>query len=156
MTGRNPTMRWLDRVHRICVAWLHNQFAKENVVLMYEKSDRMAADIYTKAFTDAAMWDKVCGLINVIDPKLIQHIMVKKAKDDAEALVAPTVIEDERAAVAPAQFLAPVAAVAEAQAPAPVAAVRRGARGGVPAVLSGLGCSFAGPVQCCCQWHCDH
>eukprot|EP00972_Heterocapsa_arctica_P112709 16433347-Heterocapsa_arctica.AAC.1 len=37
----------------------------------------MCADVYTKAFTDAAKWVEVCDLINIVDPKpllwLIQH-----------------------------------------------------------------------------------
>ena len=31
----------------------------------------MAADIYTKGFVDKVKWESVCGLIMVIDPKLL-------------------------------------------------------------------------------------
>ena len=33
----------------------------------------MAADIYTKSFTDAEKWLSACWLINVVDPKLIKN-----------------------------------------------------------------------------------
>ena len=35
-TGRNPTMRYLGRTHRISVAWLHERFAEDDVALVYE------------------------------------------------------------------------------------------------------------------------
>ena len=31
----------------------------------------MAADIYTKGFTDPQKWELVCGRINVFDPKVL-------------------------------------------------------------------------------------
>ena len=40
--------------------------------LTYELSSEMAADIYTKGFTDPQKWTLVCGLINVIDPKVLK------------------------------------------------------------------------------------
>ena len=54
--GRNPTMRHLARTHRISVAFLHEQFAEGDFQLCYEVSSRMAADIYTKGFTDPVKW----------------------------------------------------------------------------------------------------
>ena len=51
-TGRNPTMRYATRTLRLPIAWLHERFAADDVNLRYEVSSRMAADIYTKAFTD--------------------------------------------------------------------------------------------------------
>ncbi len=38
---------------------------------MYEDSAKMAADIYTKGFIEPTKWEQVCGLINIIDPKLL-------------------------------------------------------------------------------------
>ena len=70
-TGRNPTMRYLLRTHRASVSWLHEVFKGADIVLMYEDSSKQAADIYTKGFDDKAKWEQVCGLINVIDPKLL-------------------------------------------------------------------------------------
>ena len=47
-TGKNPTMRYLHRTHRVSVAWLHEVFKGDHLRLMYEISARMAADIFTK------------------------------------------------------------------------------------------------------------
>ena len=40
--------------------------------LVYEVSARMAADIFTKAFTDKAKWVEVCDLINHVDPSRLK------------------------------------------------------------------------------------
>ncbi len=71
-TGRNPSMRYLHRTHRVSVSWLHEVFKGDQTVLMYEDSAKMAADIYTQEFVDKHTWEQVCGLINVIDPKLLK------------------------------------------------------------------------------------
>ena len=68
-TGKNPTMRHLGRVHRVAIAWLHEQIPQQHIDLKYEVSERQAADIYTKAFTVSAEWDKATKLINVLDPQ---------------------------------------------------------------------------------------
>ena len=68
-TGRNPTMRYLARTHRVSVAWLHETFSHQNIGLMYEVSSRMCADISTKAFTEVTKWQAVCDLINIVDRK---------------------------------------------------------------------------------------
>ena len=51
-TGKNPTMRYLHRTHRVSVGWLHEAFRDDHLDLVYEMTARMCADIYTKAFTD--------------------------------------------------------------------------------------------------------
>ena len=43
-------------------------FARPECSLHYEGSALQAADIYTKAFTVPAEWDKALRLINVLDP----------------------------------------------------------------------------------------
>ena len=53
------------------MAWLFEVFepgARDDVVLIYETSARMCADIYTKAFTDSTKWKAAQWMINVIDP----------------------------------------------------------------------------------------
>ena len=78
-TGKNPTMRYLHRTHRVNVAWLHERFqGKADLDLIYETSDTMCADIYTKAFTDKIKWDSVCWLINIIDPKDFSQLIRSK------------------------------------------------------------------------------
>jgi hypothetical protein len=51
MSGRNPTMRHLGRVHRVDVAWLHHEFNVGTYALGYCESELQAADIFTKAPT---------------------------------------------------------------------------------------------------------
>ena len=71
--GRNPTMRYLKRTHRVSVAWFHERFKSNVSELVYEVSCRMAADIYTKAFSDPFKWVAVCGLIHIFDPKILKE-----------------------------------------------------------------------------------
>ena len=49
-TGRNPTMQYLGRTHRVSVQWLHEVFKREHIRCEYARTDVMAGDIYTKAF----------------------------------------------------------------------------------------------------------
>ena len=74
-TGRNPTMRYLSRTHGVSVAWLHEQFTGGTLRLHYERSDRMRADLLTKAFTDLARWEAACWLINVLHPDRLQEVI---------------------------------------------------------------------------------
>ena len=76
-TGKNPTMRYLHRTHRVSVAWLHEVFKGEHLRLIYEISARMAADIFTKAFSDKAKWLAVCDLINHVDPARLKGILAE-------------------------------------------------------------------------------
>ena len=74
-TGRNPTMRYFGRTHRISVAWLHEVFKNPNDLLMHEESNTMCADIYTKGFSDRLKWRSACDLINIIDPARIKELI---------------------------------------------------------------------------------
>ena len=49
-SGKNPTMRHLERTHGISITSMHEHFKKSNYVLMYEVTSKMAADIRTKGF----------------------------------------------------------------------------------------------------------
>ena len=73
-TGRNPTMRYLKRTHRTSVAWLHEVCSSDSVELLYTESARMAADIYTKGFTDAAKWEGACWNIGVCPPDRLVEV----------------------------------------------------------------------------------
>ena len=68
-SGRNPTMRHLERTHGIAITSLHEHFNKDHFVLMYEITAKMAADIHTKGFTNPLAWKKACMLINLLDPE---------------------------------------------------------------------------------------
>lgn len=54
-SGRNTTMRHFERTHRVPVAWLNEIYSRNRFLrLIYAKSDRMIADLFTKQFTDIA------------------------------------------------------------------------------------------------------
>ena len=77
-TGRNPTMKQLQRTHGVNVTALHEAAQRPDVDLQYIKSADQRADIYTKAFTDADKWLHACWLVNIVHPdvleKCIQHV----------------------------------------------------------------------------------
>ena len=54
--------------------------------LLYEKTDRMAADIFTKAFTGGEPWRKACALINVATVNDLEDIMRAEAEEEGEDL----------------------------------------------------------------------
>ena len=70
-TGRNPTMRYLHRTHRISIATLHEivtgQASGTPVVCEYTSSAEMAADIFTKGFTDQGKWGHATKSVGIID-----------------------------------------------------------------------------------------
>ena len=66
-TGRNPTMRYMSRTQGVAFGWLFERFQENYLELIYEESAKMAADIFTKAFTDKATWIEVCRLVNIVD-----------------------------------------------------------------------------------------
>ena len=70
MSGRNPTMRHIGRVHRVSVQWLHERIGKhpdnDGTVLFYDDTHNMSADIYTKFFSAPDKWDHALHLINVL------------------------------------------------------------------------------------------
>ena len=56
-------MRHLGRTHKVCIAWLHETFQSDNMMLDYIESGGQCADIFTKAFTEVHKWHPVCRLI---------------------------------------------------------------------------------------------
>ena len=75
-SGRNPTMRHLERSHGVCISWMHEMSTRDYMYLAYEVTDRMAADIYTKAFNDGREWKNACLQI---DPSLLSDPDTLKA-----------------------------------------------------------------------------
>ena len=69
-TQKNPTLRHLNRTHRVNVSWLCEVFRNlKEVELKYCKTDEMAADIFTKAFTNPIKWNAALNLIGIIYPQ---------------------------------------------------------------------------------------
>ena len=71
-SGRNPTMRHLERTHGSSIASMHEHFQKDHFVLIYEITAKMAADIHTKGFKNPMAWKKACMLINLLEPQDLQ------------------------------------------------------------------------------------
>ena len=68
-SGKNPTMRHIERSHGISIVWMHEMFLLSYIILIYEITSKMAADIHTKAFRDPMAWKRACLLINVLEDK---------------------------------------------------------------------------------------
>ena len=66
-TGRNQTMRYLNRTHGVSVAWIHERYLAGDFEIQWEASDGMAADVFTKAFSNPLAWDAACWLVGVVD-----------------------------------------------------------------------------------------
>ena len=66
-TQKNPTLRHLNRTHRVSVSWLCEVFKNLNdVELKHCKTDEMAAGIFTKAFANPVNWNAALELIGII------------------------------------------------------------------------------------------
>ena len=73
-TGKSPALRHLDRTHRVSLAWLHETFQHQHLTLKYINSEKEAADIFTKPFTDADKWKHAIHLINHVYPVDIKSL----------------------------------------------------------------------------------
>ena len=51
-------MRHLERTHGIAITSLHEHFTRENYVLMYEVTSKMAADIHTKGIQEPPVMEE--------------------------------------------------------------------------------------------------
>ena len=72
-TGRNFSMRYATRTLRLPIGWMHERFQRGDLMLRYEVTARMAADIFTKAFTDEVKFTSACWLINIVDPEVLRN-----------------------------------------------------------------------------------
>jgi len=63
-SGRSPAMRHVGRTHGVCMAWLHEVFAKPEMKLEFVDTLHQAADIFTKAFGSKEKWEQVCALVS--------------------------------------------------------------------------------------------
>ena len=76
-------MRWLSRNHGLAIRYLYdhlgNEETKDGTQLMYNRSQWMAADIYTKPFNNGGKWRQASELVNVIDPKDSKEVIAGRA-----------------------------------------------------------------------------
>jgi len=67
-TGKNQTMRHMERVHRVSMAWLYEIYDRfENVSWHYATSKEMVADLYTKQFADVFRFEQLRTAIGIAD-----------------------------------------------------------------------------------------
>ena len=66
---KNSILRHLNRTHRVNVSWLCEVFRNlKEIELNYCKTE-MAADIFTKAFTNPIKWNAALDVIGIIYPQ---------------------------------------------------------------------------------------
>ena len=71
--GRNPTLRHVNRTHRVSADWLTEVFRKDKQAkLQYCKTEDQAADIFTKPFPSAAKWNIALKGINMLGPSYLR------------------------------------------------------------------------------------
>ena len=64
-TGRNLTIRHIGKTHGVAVSWLHELYTRDDVWMKYITTTMMAADLYTKAFTEPSKWNHLCLQNNI-------------------------------------------------------------------------------------------
>jgi hypothetical protein len=65
-TGRNPTIRYMGRTHKVDLSFLHEVASGPCCSLRHCHTDLMAADIFTKPFLVDAKWTHARMLIGVV------------------------------------------------------------------------------------------
>jgi hypothetical protein len=64
-------MRHLTRVHGVCIGFMHEHFLDTSMAVSYIPTSQMAADIYTKEFTDGEKWNTLCRQIGLYTNKAL-------------------------------------------------------------------------------------
>jgi hypothetical protein len=67
-SGKNPTMRYLNRTRKVGVAWLMEVFNLPRCDVYKIDAKLQAADIGTKRITCVDTWRSNCVLINLCEP----------------------------------------------------------------------------------------
>ena len=67
-TGKNPTMKTLERNHGVSVAWIHKQVQDGVYNFVHTRTEHMTADLFIKPFSNAETWRRLKQLVNVYSP----------------------------------------------------------------------------------------
>ena len=67
-SGYSSALRHMARTHKVNIAWIHEVMTSGHFQLLYVKSQRQCADIFTKAFVLADGWQLACRNIATLDP----------------------------------------------------------------------------------------
>ena len=68
-TGKNPTMTTLERGHGVQIGWINERLVSGDYNLIHTRTQHMAADIYTKYFSNPETWQRLLLLIHVYTPE---------------------------------------------------------------------------------------
>ena len=88
--GRNPTMCHLGLTHRVSVDSLHERCASDDIVLLYEKTEHQAGDIFTRGFVNTDKWKHAAKLINVLALPLLMAMFGQGKATSPEGSATPT------------------------------------------------------------------
>ena len=67
-TGKNPTMKTLERGHGVSIGWINSRVNSGDYNLVHTRTQHMSADIYTKGINNPDTWNRLRKLINVYTP----------------------------------------------------------------------------------------
>ena len=59
-TGRNLTIRQIAKTQGVSTTWLNGLYNDPEIHFGYITSGMMAADIFTKVFTNRTLWESLC------------------------------------------------------------------------------------------------
>ena len=81
-SGKNPTMKTLERGHGVSIGWLHERVATGDYNLVHTRTTNMTADIFTKPFTDPVTWTRLRRLVNVYTPEEMENLILNPDYND--------------------------------------------------------------------------
>ena len=73
-SGKNPTMKTLERCFGVSVAKINERMRSGDYFMVHTRTHDMSADIYTKGFTDVALFNRLRALINVFSPPALPPV----------------------------------------------------------------------------------
>ena len=91
--GYSAKLTHISRTHRVNMHWLQEVFKNLKIPIHYTRSDKQAADIFTKAFLQLEPWIKLCSHMGIFDPirfaKIISSVAIAA---QAQKLLATVVL----------------------------------------------------------------
>ena len=78
--GAQPHDMPLASTHRVSVAWLHEQYMREDCSFLYVASADMAADMFTKSICHPLKWSSARQHVNVYDGLVELESAVRRSR----------------------------------------------------------------------------
>jgi len=92
--GYSPALRRMNRTHKVNIAWVSETMRGGHFTIVYVKSCRQAADIFTKAFLLRENWLLACRNIAILDPALWGNPPTWNLKVKASKATSAAALED--------------------------------------------------------------